>query len=330
MFIPSAPPAELATFIKKYTRFLVVGHKEPDGDCIGSELVLCSALRRLGKTAIPCSAGPFKRHEIRAYEELFQREITAEMRKDAALIIVDCSSADRTGDLESHLSGLPTAIIDHHITGTAGAADARFVNSESPSTVSLIYEFVKALGLEPTREEAELLFLGLCGDTGFFRHLDAGGAATFDLAATLVRAGANPKQTFALMNGGKTLNTCMFLGSMLSRIESYFEGKLLICTETFEETERYGVESRDSDTLYQLLLSVNNVEAIAVIRQESAEKCNVGLRSRNRVNVALIAATLGGGGHKNAAGLGTHGTISELRTKLLAEFEKILTTTSDE
>ncbi|MDR2537429.1 MAG: bifunctional oligoribonuclease/PAP phosphatase NrnA, partial [Treponema sp.] len=76
-------PGELLDFIKSSDKFLVVGHKEPDGDCVGSQLALCSVLRRLGKQAIPCSAGPFKRSELKPYAECFTSVVGEAERKGA-------------------------------------------------------------------------------------------------------------------------------------------------------------------------------------------------------------------------------------------------------
>jgi phosphoesterase RecJ-like protein len=90
------------------------------------------------------------------------------------------------------------------------------------------------------------------------------------------------------------------------------------------ETEKYGVASRDSDMLYQLLMSVDGVEAAAVVRQSSADQCAIGMRSRDSVDVAKIASVFGGGGHKNAAGACVNGSIADIKQPLLNEFEKIL------
>lgn len=322
MYAPCAPSEAFLQFIHRYSRFFIAGHKEPDGDCVGSQLALASALRRLGKEAVPCQAGPFKRGEVAGYEELFLGEIPA-AREKTALIIVDCTGLDRLGELEKQCAGLPAAIIDHHATGQAAAkAAAAYVDAASPATVLLIYTLIKTLGLTVTAEEAAWLFLGLCTDTGFFRHLDSSQAEVFSAAAEFVRAGANPKETFAAMHGGKSLESRLLLGAILSRVTPYFGGKLLLSTEELVETERYGLEGRDSDSLFQLLLSVRGVEAVAVLRQESAENCTAGLRSRDRLDVSGIAAALGGGGHKNAAGALYKGGLAEMREKVLGLFEK--------
>jgi phosphoesterase RecJ-like protein len=326
---PVPVPVNFISFIKEGSKFLVAGHKEPDGDCVGSQLALVSALRRLGKEAIPCSAGPFKRTEVLAYARRFTALPAEKDRDKARVIIVDCGSFDRTGDLEPLLRGLPRGIVDHHIVGTFPPDDKDnpvFLDPNAPSTTFMVLELIESLGLSLTREEADLLLFGLCTDTGFFRHLDERGSEAFSRAAQLVRAGGNPKQIFNAINGGKSFNSRILLGIQLSRAEEYFGGKLIYTCEEYEETRRFGLEGRDSDSLYQHLLSVEGTEAAAVIRQESPEKCTVGLRSRDRVNVALIAADFGGGGHKNAAGFSREGAlIAELKPKLIVAFGKVFT-----
>ena len=125
------------------------------------------------------------------------------------------------------------------------------------------------------------------------------------------------------MYGGKSLNSRRLLGHALVRVESFYDGKLILSSEEYEETCRFGSEGRDSDSLYRLLLSVSGVEAVVIIRQETPENCTAGLRSNTWVDVGNIAETLGGGGHKNAAGLSLKGTIPELKAKIIKEFEKV-------
>jgi phosphoesterase RecJ-like protein len=326
MIDPVSVPADFINFIKTGSKFLIAGHKEPDGDCVGSQLALASGLRRLGKEAFPCSSGPFKRTEVLAYAGRFLTTLTGKEREGARVIIVDCGAFDRTGELEPLLRGLPLGIVDHHAVGTLPLGDKDnpvFLDPNAPSTTFMVLELLESLGLSPNEEEANLLLFGLCTDTGFFRHLDERSAEAFVRAGRLIRAGGNPKQVFNAINGGKSFNSRILLGIQLSRSEEYFGGKLIYTCEKYEETQRFGLEGRDSDSLYQLLLAVAGVEAVVIIRQESPGKCTVGLRSRDKVNVALIAADFGGGGHKNAAGFIQEGTvIEELKPKLIAAFQK--------
>jgi phosphoesterase RecJ-like protein len=318
-------PQALLDFILTGSKFLLAGHLEPDGDCVGSQLALVSALRRLGKEAIPCSAGPFTRTEIRPYASAYSARPGEAEREGARLIILDCGSPDRLGDLEPLLRGLPRAVVDHHARGVfAGDSDPLcYLDPDAPATASLVLAIFDALGLEPNAEEAELLFFALAMDTGYFRHVDQGGAETFECAARLIRFGANPKQAYQAIYGGKTLDSRVLIGRILSGAQSWYGGKLILCAESLEDNLRYGLAGRDSDSFYQLLQTVEGMEAAVVIRQESPERCTLGFRSRDSVDVAAVAARFGGGGHKNAAGLSIAGTIEELRPKIVAAFRTI-------
>ncbi|GHT50644.1 phosphoesterase [Spirochaetia bacterium] len=315
------PPDSLVNFIKSHNNFLIVGHKEPDGDCVGSQLGLCLGLQQIGKNAKCYSAGPFARGEIVKFKTFFSDVISESDKKDSAVIVVDCSTPERTGSIGQQIDGLPLALIDHHESGDP-VGDAVFVDPSSPANTLLIFELLKALNVKITDEISAYLFLGLATDSGFFRHLNSDSPDVFTQAAELVKAGANPKTTFAQMNGGKTLNSRALLGTVLSKIKPYFGGKLILTTEELEETQRFGMESRDSDMLYQLIQSIDGVEAIAVIRQESEANCTIGLRSKNDVDVGKIAAALGGGGHRNAAGGLKSGKINDIIPLVLAEFKK--------
>lgn len=311
-------PQELIDFIHSGNSFVIVGHEEPDGDCAGSQLALCSLLCRMGKKAVPCSAGPFKRTELRQYEKCFLP--FPENREGLKVIIMDVSIRERVGDLP--IDGLPAAVVDHHASGNPWG-DVYYLDPLAPSVTFLTEKVFMALGFTPTREEAEFLLFGLLTDTGFFRHLDESGTETFNSVSRLTAAGASPKKLFAIINGGKVLNSRLLLGAGLARTRSYFEGQLLITDETLEELQRFGTESRDSDLLYQLLQSIEGVQAIVLVRQENAEECSLGFRSRDHIDVAAIAKIFGGGGHKNASGARAYGTIAGLEEKIVAAFKKL-------
>ncbi|MDR1836371.1 MAG: bifunctional oligoribonuclease/PAP phosphatase NrnA [Treponema sp.] len=319
-------PQELLQFIKTGSKFIIAGHKEPDGDCVGSQLALRSALLRLGKEAVVCSAGPFMRTELKGCAGEFSAVIT-EDKKDARVIVVDCADMERTGSLQEVLEEFPCcAVIDHHdaVKYPPSTTNAPvYVDASAPSCTLLIEKLITALDLEVTSQEADLLFFGVCADTGFFRHLTEKDGAVFEAAARMVYSGASPKNIHKLMNGGKSLNSRIMMGHILSRIEPHFDGRLLLSCETLEEFKTFGFEARDSDNLNKMMLSIEGVEATAIIRQESADNCTVSLRSVDIIDVAQIAASLGGGGHKNASGLTMLGDISSVRQNILESFSKV-------
>lgn len=317
----------ILSFLERYETYIIVGHKEPDGDCVGSQLALGSFLTRRGKKAVLLSSGPFTRTEIARYAPLFcdRYDSAVAGSGSTAVIVVDCSSISRVGSAADSLpAGLPLAFIDHHASGEA-AGDVRFIDSTAPAVTYLVQGLIEAAAGAPTKDEAEFLLFGLCTDTGFFRHLDERSGEVFASVGRLATAGASPKHAFDMMNGGKPFASRKLMGELLSRAETWFDGKLIITSMNYADQERYGLVSRDSDMLYQLFLTVAEMEVAVVVRQESPEHCTVGFRSRESVDVAAIAASFGGGGHRLAAGLHLPGHADEIVKRVIAAFEPVLT-----
>jgi phosphoesterase RecJ-like protein len=312
----------LLAFFESYGSFIIVGHKEPDGDCVGSQLALASFLKRKGKAVTLVSPGPFKRVEVKAWASSFAPALPDAPKPETGLILLDCSSPSRAGDLEAGICQYPLAIIDHHASNDSDRG-VLFVDPQASATALLILEIIESTGDSPSKEEAEFLLFGLCTDTGFFRHLGPGASRSLMGAARLSQAGASPKEVFARMYGGKSIESRRLIGEILGRLEPFYGGRLLLSFETLEDAERYGLEGRDSDSLYQLIQSVEGCEAIVIMRQETESNCTVGFRSKQAVDVSLIAGALGGGGHKQAAGLSISGRIEDVKERILCEFDRI-------
>lgn len=312
-------------FTNKYSDFVIVGHKEPDGDCISSCLGMQELLRQLGKKTTLISSGPFKRTETKKYESKFVNTLNyvPQNSDSTGLFILDCSELKRVGDIEEKINNLDYFIIDHHKTSDAEESKS-IIDSSSPAAVYLVMQLFEALNIEITKNTASTLFFGLSTDTGFFRFLNDTQHEVFEAAARLVKKGANPRKTYDEMTGGKPFSTRKMLSILLNNAKQYFDGKLIITYETQEDTKTFGQNGRDVDSLYQLMLSTEGVEAVVCIKQETEQQCTVGFRSRDEIDVSAVAQVFGGGGHKNAAGLSVTDTIESLIPKLLKEFEKYL------
>lgn len=352
MGISSLPTAGILEFLNAYSSYIVLGHKEPDGDCIASQLVLASYLGNKGKRTALLSAGPFTRTEIAAYACRFDDALPSwASEPGVAAIILDCSSLSRTGPLgdgisELMASGLAVAIIDHHASGelvakpdadtggTSGTggkgsshSELRYIDPTAPAVAFMVQSILEHASYEMNAEEAELLFFGLCTDTGFFRHLDTGSSLVFGAAGRLVASGASPKRAFEAMNGGKPFASRKLMGELLARAEASYDGRLIMTWMDLKDQERYGLVGRDSDMLYQLLMTVEGMEVAVVVRQESQTNCTVGFRSRQSVDVATIAASFGGGGHRLAAGLFIEGNVEDIIKRIQAAFDPVFNVT---
>jgi phosphoesterase RecJ-like protein len=312
-----ADAADAIRFITSHDLFVVLGHKEPDGDCVASQISAARLLRALGKEATLHSAGPFDRPEIAPFETDFSRTVPAHMPASTAVVIVDCSTPDRTGSLGAAVAGLPCLVIDHHSAGEP-FGDARMVDSSAPSTTMLLLDLFEAMKITPDPDTARLILFGLCTDTGFFRHLGAGSAVTYHSIARLVELGTTTADVYMMMYGRRELSSRKLLAEMLLRVESLLGERLLLTWQMVADRQRLGAHQRGEDDLYRLLQTVKGNVVVAVIKEESAGVFSVGLRSTAAVDVGAVAASFGGGGHRQAAGFDIRGSLESVK-KAVAE-----------
>lgn len=318
---------ELKEFISAHEYFYIVGHKEPDGDCIASCFGIAGILKKFNKEYKLLSAGPFKRNEIKQYEKNFSSKMDFLDNKDrerTGLFILDCSEISRLGEFDTDFSNIDIFVIDHHKTSNLPEKAKGFIDADAPACSYLVQIFYEKLIGPIPLSLANILFFGLCTDTGYFRFLTTGSQEIFMAAARLVSYGVEPRAIYNEINSGKPYSTRQLLGILLSKAERYLDGKLVITYETLEDTKKYGSEGRDSDALYQLLLSSQDVEVAVFLRQDSISTCTGGFRSLDKVDVSQVAAKFGGGGHKNASGMCTDGKLENIIPQIVKEFSKIL------
>ena len=313
-------------FIKKYDNFLIFGHEDPDADSVCSSLALSILIKYLGKTAHVYSQHPFKRTELKQFEKHCKAEVLdSDITKNSAVILLDHHNPARTAPFSKAAASLPTAIIDHHDTSyepVPQGIEAVYIDSKTSSTTILTYRFMKFCKYTPDGFASKLIFLGLCTDTGFFRHLEEHSSEAFAAAGELTELGVSPNKIFYEVYGNKSINSRVFLGIMLSRMQSFFDGQLIIVYETIADIKHYNPADRDKDMLYQILLGTDGVKIVASFREDELNKCSASLRTTENIDVAKIAADFGGGGHKKASGYTVLSTIEDAISDFVSYAER--------
>jgi len=316
--------AGIRRFLAGRRLLAVVGHKEPDGDCVASQLAIASLAARLGTPSLLLSAGPFDRPEIEEYAGRFAASAPgADLGPGAAAVVVDCSTPARTGSIGPLLAGLPCLVIDHHASGET-FGDVRFVDPAAPSTTALVLAIHEALGLPPDRETALLLLFGLCTDTGFFRHVGPDGAETFHAAARLTAHGASAAEAFMMVYGRRQVADRRMLARLLERTVSLAGDALLLTWQSAADRAEIGSAHRGQEDLYRLLQTVKANRVVAFIREEDPGRWTVSLRSDPGIDVGAVALGFGGGGHRQAAGFDAAGTLDGVRSAVIAALLPLL------
>jgi len=316
----STPPESLLEALRDGQRFLLSGHVNPDGDCIGSAIGLARLLRKVGKGATIWNRDP---HPALYAQLPGAGAIHSGAEPPAgfpatfdAVVVLECPSLDRTG-LEQHLAELPLLNLDHHL-GNEQYGAVNWVDTAAPALGAMIYRLAPALNVEIDSDTATCLYLTLVTDTGGFRFDNASPEA-FATAGRLVADGASPTRVAGWLYENRPLAAVRLLGEMIQTLELHAGGRIATALLRREMYERSGAAAGDGEGLIDHPRSIAGVEAVGLVREIDGDGCKVSLRSRGRVDVQAIALRHGGGGHRNAAGYRLAGTPDEVRATVADE-----------
>jgi phosphoesterase RecJ-like protein len=317
-------PLDWAPFldlVRRHPRFLLTTHVRPDGDGLGSMLALADVLGRHGKQVQLVVASPKPpRYDFLDPEGRIERFTPPgeAWRGAAVVVILDTGTWSQLGDFGPFLRALPAArvVIDHHQTQDDLGA-LRLVDTQAEATGRLVFEAITALGGPVTEPAAVSLFVALAMDTGWFRHANTT-AATFALAAELVRAGARPDWLYDQLYERNSLPRLKLLGLVLERMQVTAGGHVACSEIRRGDYAATGALPADTEDLVNYTRSLAGVEVGLLFMEQPRGGVKVSFRSRARVDVACLAQQFGGGGHRLASGATLAAPLEEVRGRVLA------------
>jgi phosphoesterase RecJ-like protein len=312
--------SQVVQLIEQKQSFMITSHIRPDGDGLGSGLALYWMLKSLGKDAqvvlrdrVPPAYLVLPGSDL----VLVKDDVTDHY--DGAFII-ECSDVERPG-----LPGLGNQFvvnIDHHST-TEPFGDINWIDSTAAAVGEMIYNLCKALGVEVTKEIAECIYTALLTDTGSF-HFSNTTERTLKIASELVRRGVKPARISQALYYSYPYSRIKLLGLVLSSIERDESGKVAWVTMDRAMMCEAEAAEEDADGIVNHALSVGQVEAVAFFKELSPGTYRISLRSKGKTNVARIAETFGGGGHRNAAGCRIDGEFCDVKLRVIGALQTAL------
>ena len=298
------PYAKAAETLSEASEVALACHVNPDADALGSMLGLSNHLRAMGKRTV-CSFPNDPFEAPRWADMLLGTEAlvppSAFPNDPQVMVTCDVASLDRLGKLGGPAVRARSLIwIDHHVTNE-GLGTVPLVDPAASSTCELVWRLVKELGGQIQIETAVCLYAGLVTDTGRFQY-QAAGPDTLRLAAELREFPfdhARLVQALYEDNGAAYLRV---LGLALRRIRLEPDADLVWSYLTWADLDAAGVDPAEADDLIDVVRTAREADVAAVIKQQRDGRFKVSLRSRGSHDVAAVASTFGGGGHRLAAG----------------------------
>ncbi len=314
---------DVAALISQAARVLVVSHVLPDGDALGSSLGMAHLLTAMSKQVKVFSAGPIPEEYLFLPGMEQVGDTLPSAREIDLAVMLDCHQPERTGPLSgAFLNKLPrVAIIDHH-QGAVNFGQAAWVDPSFAATSEMVTLLAQEQGWSITPAAAACLFVGVQTDTGSFRYANTT-PRVFRVAADLASAGADvwgiSQEVYATRPKRLRL-----LGRIMDNLELSQGGRLALSQITLAELEKLGAGSADLEQVVEKLRLIPGVEVSALFRQTPKGAVKVSMRSRGKIDVSAVAIPLGGGGHKNAAGVTLEGNLEGVRRDIAARLRQSL------
>ena len=306
--------------VRRRHKFLLTTHVRPDPDGLGSQLGLAEILDGMGKDVrlVIASNWPPRYDFMDPGKRIRRFEPPGDSYRDVdAVVVLDTGTWNQLGDFAPFLKTLKCdkVVIDHHLSQDDLGA-LRLLDTTSESTGRLVHEAVQALGRPLTPPAANFLFAAMATDTGWFRHPNTT-PATFALAQELTAAGADPTWLYEHIYERHTLARMKLWARALERLRLELDGKVGLTYVCLEDYPATGAIPPDTEDIVNFARTVAG-EVGLFFAEQPAGGIKVSFRSREKVDVATIAAQFGGGGHRLASGATLQATLADAEAQVLA------------
>ena len=276
---------------------VVVMHKNPDADAVGTATALILVLRELGKNAAyACTDSIPKRLEF-----IIKDLPSAEDFKNRTVITADIASPKQMGDLEYQLGEI-SLMIDHHEVGEPFAPN--YIKKGASSSAEVLYGIIEVLEemgkLSLTKEIAEALYAAISSDTGSFKYSSVT-PSTLRIAARLLEFGIDHADIAHRLFSQKTRSQMLAEAYVASNIKTLLDGRIAYVTHSPEVRAEIGCTEDDFECAIDVVRELEGVRVALVARKTDRGGIRASLRSVGE-NVAEVAKMFGGGGHVCAAG----------------------------
>ncbi len=319
---------ELKVYLSEPKNIVIVGHRNPDGDAMGSTLALYHYFKKKGHkpTVVVPNEYPEFLHWLpgskTTYRFDWQNNQSQRAIKGSDIIfLLDFNALHRLGsDMQNTLEKYPNdfAMIDHH----QQPDDFTYMYSDTSicSTCQMVYHFIEMMGdIELIDADiATCLYTGIMTDTGSFRFRSTT-STTHRVIADLIDRGAQNDRIHNNVYDANSYGRLLLLGQSLSNLKIYPEYKTAFITLTDEEKKQFNFQKGDTEGVVNYALSLKGIVfGVIFIEDKEQQIIKISFRSKGSFSVNEFARKyFNGGGHDNAAGGKSFGTLDETVKKFV-------------
>ena len=303
--------SECARILLEHDNYLIVTHRRPDGDTVGSAATLCMGLRQLGKTAYI-----LENPEITPKYAHLHQGLTKPIAEVGDFVVtVDVASPNMLPD--SCKTMIFDLRIDHHGSATSFTA-TELVEPEAAACGEIVYGVLAEMGAELDIPMANALYTAVSTDTGCFRYANTT-ADTFAVASSCAKAGAEVFSINQALFETNSLARLKVQAYMLENAVFLQDGKIAICPLPKAVELACGAGEDDLDNISGFPRTIEGVKLAVTIREEGTNRVKMSVRAVPGQDAAALCAKFGGGGHKGAAGASMNMCMEDAIAAIIAE-----------
>ncbi len=296
--------------LEQASSVLLTTHERTDGDDLGSVLALANHLKQEGKqVAVVISGGVPEQLKYLPMSDIVTEQLPAEVDFDV-LVISGCSVPERVNHEQILALEIPIINLDHHPDNTMYGT-VNVVESTKSAVAELTYDFFKFSDWKINHEIALCLLTGIVTDTGIFMHSNTQ-ASTLAAASELMEHGARVSTVTKHTYEGKDLTSLKAWAQALENAHYDSKKQMIYSIITADELEALGNPPMSAfEGIVETLNKVPEAKFAMFLKQDNnVIKGSLRSEEHKGVDVQAIAKTLGGGGHKLAAGFSLLGTLA--------------------
>ena len=301
---------QTARYLKKHDNYIILTHASPDGDTLGSAYALYYALNEIGKVAsVICP------DVIPSKYDYFARKTDHVPRENATVVAVDVADANLLGALKEEFGDVVDLCIDHHISNTEYAKNL-YLDENAAAAAECVYDLIAYMRVNINDITAKAIYTALATDTGCFKYSNVT-EKTHRIAASLYEFDIDAAEINRLMFDTKSKKLLELEKMVLEAAEFHFDDRCIVLAVTEEMQNKTGCSGTELEGIAVISRSVEGVKAGVTIKQTGDDEFKVSLRTYPPLDASAICKTLGGGGHKAAAGASVKGSLNEVKAKVL-------------